>query len=83
LEENMEDGRTEIQLDGSYGLGPDAELTIVTSTKDGRQQKKTYTVPYAALNLGIVQKFCDLNLILGYEIVKGEARAAGLKDLGL
>jgi hypothetical protein len=78
-----ENGRTEIRLDGSYGLGPDAELTIVTTTPDGKQQKRTYTVPYAAINIGLVQKFCDLNLILGYEVVKSEARAAGLKDLGL
>ncbi len=81
----MEDneGREVIRLDGSFGMGADAELTIITRTEGGQQKQATYTVPYYALDLIRVQKFCDANLILGFSIVKSEVKAAGLKELGL
>ena len=72
-----------IPLDGTFGAGPDTELVIVTATEDGRHRETTYTVPYYCINMVALMKMCDINLILGYKVVKSEARASGLKDLGL
>ncbi len=72
-----------IPLDGSFGVGPDAELTIITKAEDGRQREVSYQVPYHLLDLARLQRFSDINLVLGYKIVKAESRAAGLKELGI
>ncbi len=82
-EQNEREGIRQIMLDGSYGAGADAELTIVTKAEDGRNREVSYTIPYLALHLERVQRLCDMNLILGFKIVKGDAKAAGLKELGL
>lgn len=81
--EQPEGNYLKIPLDGTYGAGPDSEVVIVTATGDGRQKETSYTIPYYCLNLVALMKMCDLNLILGYRVVKSEARAAGLKELGL
>lgn len=79
----LPEGVVRIPLDGSYGAGPDSELTIVTKGEDGRNVEKTYIIPYMALDTKRIQAACDLNLILGYRVVKSEAKAAGLRELGL
>lgn len=81
--DNLPDGVVQIPLDGSYGAGADTELTIVTKAEDGRQRETTYTVPYLALNMARLVGLCEMNLILGYKVVKSEAKAVGLKELGL
>lgn len=80
--ENPE-GRTRIPLDGTFGVGPTAELTIITKTEDGRQREETYTVPYLCLALDRIQHMSDINFILGYKIVKSDLKPSGLKELGL
>jgi len=72
-----------IPLDGSYGAGSDAELTIVTKADEGRLKEVTYKIPYLALDMKRIQNMCDMNLITGYKIVKGDGRPSGLKELGL
>jgi hypothetical protein len=83
MEQDNESGLVRIPLDGTFGAGPDAEITIVTKTEDGKQRESIYTVPYLCLNLERIQRLCDMNLILGYRIVKGDSRPTGLKELGL
>jgi hypothetical protein len=81
--DNDQPSEVRIPLDGSYGAGVNSELTIVTKTEDGKHLETTYAVPYLCLHIERIQKLCDLNLILGYSIVKGDARPSGLKELGL
>ncbi len=73
----------EIQLDGSFGMGPEAELVIVTKTENGRNKETRYAVPYWALDTKRIQNFSDANLILGFSIVKSAETTPGLKELGL
>jgi hypothetical protein len=85
---SQEDGRPEghviqIPLDGSYGGGPIAELTIITRTEGGGQKEETFQVPYFMIDTKRLQFFNDANLILGYKLVKGEKTPPGLKELGL
>jgi len=80
--DEQQEGRVIIPLDGSYGAGPDSELVIVTKAEDGRQREVTYNVPYLAVATERIQRLCDMNLILGYRIVKS-SQAPGLKELGL
>ena len=72
-----------IPLDGSYGVGPEAELVIITKAEDGRNRETSYTVPYLLVDLARVQRFSDANLILGFKVVKSDTKAPGLKELGL
>lgn len=81
--EELPEGVTRIPLDGTYGAGADSELTIVTKNENGQLVERTYVVPYLALDLKRIQGMCDYNLIMGYKVVKNEAKAAGLKELGL
>ena len=81
--EQLPDGMVRIPLDGSYGAGPDSELTIITKGENGQNKEVTYVIPYLSLNLQRIQAMCDINLIVGYRIAKGEARIPGLKELGL
>lgn len=71
----------QIQLDGSFGTGPDCEVTIIT--KDGDKEfSKTYTFPYTLVDEKVLMAYNRLNLILGYEIIK-KGRPSPLKELGL
>lgn len=81
--EQLPEGVVRIPLDGTFGAGPDAELTIVTKGEDGQNVEKIYIVPYLAIDLIRIQKMSDINFILGYKVVKSEARTPGLKELGL
>jgi hypothetical protein len=72
-----------IRLDGSYGPGPQAELTITTKTEGG-EQTVAYTVPYCLIDKKALQFMSDMNLIVGYGIKKQpDARLAALRELGL
>ena len=72
-----------IRLDGSYGGGPVAELTIITRTEGGGQREETFQVPYYLVDTKRLQAFNDVNLILGFKLVKGDKTPPGLKELGL
>ena len=73
----------QIPLDGSYGGGPIAELTIITRTEGGGQKEETFQVPYVMIDTKRLQTFNDINLILGYKLVKSTMTPHGLKELGL
>jgi hypothetical protein len=81
--EGLPEGVVRIPLDGTYGAGVNSELTIVTRNSQGQSVETTYMVPYLALDMKRIQAICDMNLIVGYKLVKNEAKAAGLKELGL
>lgn len=81
--DEVPEGMTRIPLDGTFGAGPDAELTIVTKGEDGQNVERTYVVPYLALHMQRIQQMSDINFILGFKVVKSEARTPGLKELGL
>jgi hypothetical protein len=83
MSEPNNEGRVEIRLDGSYGGGPIAELTLITKTDGGGQKEETFQVPFFMVDMKRLQAFNDVNLILGYKIVKGERTPPGLKELGL
>ena len=81
--EQPQDGKVLIRLDGSFGPGPLAELTIATKTEGG-DQTVAYTVPYVLIDKKTLQVMSDLNLIVGYGIKKQpDARLAALRELGL
>ncbi len=77
------DGKVLIRLDGSFGPGPMAELTITTKTEGG-EQTVAYTVPYVLIDKKALQFMSDMNLIVGFGVKKQpDARLAALRDLGL
>ena len=77
------DGKVLIRLDGSFGPGPMAELTITTKTEGG-EQTVAYTVPYVLIDKTAIQSMSDMNLIVGFGIKKQpDARLAALRELGL
>jgi hypothetical protein len=82
-ENELPEGLVRIPLDGSYGAGPIAEVTVITKEGDGRQKEETFTIPYLILDRLVLQKLCDINFILGFKVVKGERLNPALKELGL
>jgi hypothetical protein len=82
--ENENDGKIDIKLDGSYGVGPTAELAIVTKDPiTGEDRTETFVVPYLLIDAARLQRFNDFNLILGYSLIKREKPNSALKELGL
>jgi len=77
------DGKVLIRLDGSFGPGPMAELTITTKTEGG-EQTVAYTVPYILIDKKALQFMNDMNLVVGFGVKKQpDARLAALRELGL
>jgi hypothetical protein len=80
----LEQQRMIIPLDGSYGTGPLAELTIITRIPEtGQLKRETYSIPYFMIDIPRLMRLNDANLILGFELVKGDKTPSGLKELGL
>lgn len=63
-------GRVIVKLDGSFGLGFDCRVTIITRDLVTGEAEKTYEFPYSCVNFKELQARCDANLILGYRVVK-------------
>jgi hypothetical protein len=82
-EEQGKEHTIQIPLDGSYGGGPVAELSIFTKTEGGGMKEETFAIPYFFIDTKRLQIFNDANLILGYRLIKGERTLPGLKELGL
>jgi hypothetical protein len=83
-DEQQPDGKVLIRLDGSFGPGPMAELTITTKTGTGGDETVQYTVPYLLIDVKRLQVMSDMNFIVGYGIKKQpDARLAALRELGL
>jgi hypothetical protein len=83
-QQGQQQGFIQIRLDGSYGPGPMAELTITTKTETGGETSVQFTIPYLLIDMKRLQYMSDINLIVGYGVKKQpEARLAGLRELGL
>lgn len=83
-QQEQPNGLVQIRLDGSYGPGPMAELTITTKTETGGESSVQYTVPYLLIDMKRLQFMSDMNFIVGYGIKKQpDARLAALRELGL
>lgn len=70
-----------IPLDGSFGPGVIAELTIITKQNDA-EKEETFIFPYMLIDFTMLQRLDGINLIKGYRIIKQEKPSA-LKELGL
>ena len=77
-----EEGQILIKLDGSYGTGPSAEITIYTNTGDGNMREETFIFPYALINRTALEQFNTAHLIAGFRILK-MAKPSPLAELGL
>jgi hypothetical protein len=73
----------QIPLDGSYGAGPRAQVTIITKSEDGGHRRETFEIPYFLIDLPCLLKLNSVNLILGFEVIKGDQTPSGLKALGI
>lgn len=83
-QDNEQPGVVRIPLDGTYGAGPESELTIITKAENGQLREATYTVPYYCLDMRKIQAMNDINFIMGFKVLKGEGQVSpGLKALGL
>ena len=83
-QDNEQPNMIRIPLDGTFGAGPDSELTIITKGENGQLRETTYVVPYFCLHLRAIQQMSDINFIMGYKVVKGDGPVnTGLKALGL
>lgn len=79
----QQQGPVQIRLDGSFGPGPMAELTIITK-KEGGEEVVKYAIPYLLIDTKRLQFMSDMNFIVGYGIAKQpDARLAALRELGL
>ena len=68
--ERDEEGRLVIRLDGTFGTGLPARLTIITLDKVHGTKEVTYEFPYMLIRFDILQKLVDSTLILGYRVEK-------------
>lgn len=73
-----------IPLDGTYGMGALAELSIYTRvSKDSNELKEeTFTVPYTLIDQTKLLGFNAAHLIAGFKIIKLQKPSA-LRELGL
>ena len=73
-----------IPLDGTYGGGVMAEVTIYTrvSADSNSMREETFTVPYAFIDQAKLVGFNAAHLIAGFRILKLEKPSA-LRELGL
>lgn len=78
--ENTEQG-IRIPLDGSFGLGALAEVTVITRHGESMKEE-TFQIPYAIVDTKILEACNRMNLINGYRIVK-VTEGTSLKELGL
>lgn len=73
----MEDGNEQqVVLDGKYGAGVNAVLTIVTAGPLG-DKEETFLVPYAVVDKKTLNQMVDINMIRGFKIVKQEPAKVG------
>ncbi len=77
--------RVTIPLNGTFGAGPSADLTVITAIPDTDQvREETFKVPYVLIDTVKLQRMCDMNFLLGYKVVKDpEKSVSALKGLGL
>jgi hypothetical protein len=73
-----------IPLDGTYGGGPMAEVTIYTrvSAESSDVREEMFQVPYAFIDQSKLIGYNAAHLIAGFKILKLEKPSA-LRELGL
>jgi hypothetical protein len=73
-----------IPLDGTYGGGPMAEITIYTrvSAESNDVKEETFQFPYDFIDQAKLVGYNAAHLIAGYKILKLEKPSA-LRELGL
>ena len=83
-EEEIPDGAVRINLDGTYGGGVMAEVTIYTrmSAQSNDVKEETFQFPYAFIDQGKLVGYNAAHLIAGFKIIKLEKPNA-LRELGL
>lgn len=84
MEDQSPDGFVRIPLDGTYGSGATAELTIYTrvSTESSDVKEETFQFPYAFIDQAKLLGYNTMHLIAGFKILKLEKPNA-LRELGL
>ena len=83
-EEQVPDGVVRINLDGTYGGGVMAKVTIYTrvSAESNDLREEEYDFPYAFIDQARLVGYNAAHLIAGYRIIKTEKPNA-LRELGL
>ena len=82
-EDEIPEGVVRIPLDGTYGGGVMAEVTIYTRVPESNAVKEeTFTFPYAFIDQAKLVGFNAAHLIAGFRILKTEKPNA-LRELGL
>jgi hypothetical protein len=84
MEEHSNGDFLRIPLDGTYGSGAMAELTIYTrvSTESSDVKEETFQFPYAFIDQAKLLGYNTMHLIAGFKILKLEKPNA-LRELGL
>ena len=83
-DEQLPEGIVRIPLDGTYGGGVMAEVTIYTrvSAESSQVKEETFTFPYAFIDQARLVGYNAAHLIAGFRILKLEKPNA-LRELGL
>jgi hypothetical protein len=83
-ENELPEGVVRIPLDGTYGAGVMAEVTIYTrvSAESDKVKEETFTFPYAFIDQTRLVGYNAAHLIAGFRILKLEKPNA-LRELGL
>ena len=82
-EDEIPEGVVRIPLDGTYGGGVMAAVTIYTRVPESNAVKEeTFTFPYAFIDQAKLVGFNAAHLIAGFRILKTEKPNA-LRELGL
>ena len=83
-DEQFHEGVVRIPLDGTYGGGVMAEVTIYTrvSVESSQVKEETFTFPYAFIDQARLVGYNAAHLIAGFRILKLEKPNA-LRELGL
>jgi hypothetical protein len=83
-EDQLPEGVVRIPLDGTYGGGVMAEVTIFTrvDAESNQLREETFTFPYAFIDQPRLVGYNAAHLIAGFKIIKTEKPNA-LRELGL
>lgn len=81
-ENELPEGAVRIPLDGTYGAGTEAEVTIYTRVGTDDVKEETYTVPFLAVDMSRLVGMNAMNLILGFKVLK-HGKVSPLRELGL
>ena len=79
----MDENKSPIPLDGTWGVGTMAEVKVFTRVKNSDQlREESFMIPYMFLDLGMLAGMHKMNLFAGFSLIT-EGKPNGLKELGL